>query len=203
MIKDISFNAIKLSTLLRAVLLAVILVFLILGFFYFVKINNTIAQTNYVIFLCSLMVIIVMSFLVLHKKIICFSFNNDKLIIHEKYTVRKKYAEKTRAVPYCKIESYNIFSIRFFTKKMCNVIRITSGKNYAYCLSWVSGNKSGEFNQDEYNRLQEIFGQNLKLRKAKKAIDIICIFSLSIVPQIFFIVAILLLIGIFWYIFSL
>ena len=118
MTKDINFKAIKLSALFKAVLLAVILIFLILVFFYFVKINNTVFQTRYVIFFCSLAVIIVIVFLSLHEKIISFSFNNDELIIYEKYSVRKKNTGKSRAIPYCKIENYNIFHIRFFTKKI-------------------------------------------------------------------------------------
>ena len=202
MIKDISFKAIKISVLFKAVVLAVILISLILVFFYFVKINNTVVQTRYVIFFCSLAVTIVIVFLSLHEKNISFSFNNDELIIHEKYSVRKKNAGKSRAIPYCKIENYNIFHIRFLTKKVCNVIRITSGKNYAYCLSWVSGNKKGEFNQDEYNRLKKILSQDLKLRKIKKLIDRLFIISFSIMPQIIFIVGIFVLIGMFWYIFS-
>jgi|GEM_PF-4473048 len=203
MTKDISFKAVKLSILFKSIALATILAFVILVFFYFVKINNTVAQTHYIIFLCSLVVIIVIVFLSLHEKNISFSFNNDELIIHEKYSVRGKSTGKSRAIPYCKIENYNIFHIRFFTKKICNIIRITSDKNYAYCLSWVSGNKKGEFNQDEYNRLEKILSQNLKLRKTKKAIDQICIFSFSVVPQILLIATALLIVGIFWCIFSL
>ena len=203
MIKDINFNAVSLGALFKMVLLALILGFLIFAFFHFVKITNTVAQTRYVIFLCSSMVIICAIFLRLHEKIISFSFNNDELIIHGKYSARTKSIGTSRAIPYNKIKSYNIFSVRFFTKKVGDVVRITSDKNYVYCSSSVSGNKKDEFSQDEYNRLKKILSQDLKLRKIKKPIDRLLILSFSIIPQIISILGVLLLIGIFWYIFSL
>ena len=198
MIKDINFKAVSFGALFKTVLLSLILVF-----FHFMKITNTAAQTRYVIFLCSSMVIICVIFLRLYEKNISFSFNNDELIINEKYSARTKSIGMSRVIPYNKIESYNLFSLRLFTKNIGNVIRITSGKNYTYCLSWVSGNKKGEFNQDEYNRLKKIFSQDLKLRKIKKVIDRLFIISFSIMPQIIFIAGVLCLIGIFWYVFSL
>ena len=203
MIKDINFKAVSFGALFKTVLLSLIFVFLIFVFFHFMKITNTAAQTRYVIFFCSSMVIICVIFLRLHEKIISFSFNNDELIINEKYSARTKSIGMSRAIPYNKIESYNLFSLRLFTKNIGNVIRITSGKNYTYCLSWVSGNKKGEFNQDEYNRLKKIFSQDLKLRKIKKLIDRLFIISFSIIPQVISIAGVLCLIGIFWYIFSL
>ena len=203
MIKDINFKAVSFGALFKMVLLALILVFLILVFFHFMKITNTAAQTRYVIFLGSSVVIICVIFLRLHEKIISFSFNNDELIINEKYSARTKSIGMSRAIPYNKIENYNIFSLRLFTKNIGNVIRITSGKNYTYHLNWVSGNKKGEFNQDEYNRLKKIFSQDLKLRKTKKLIDRLFIISFSIIPQVIFIAGVLCFIGMFWYIFSL
>ena len=202
MTKDINFKAVRLGTLFKLLLLAAILGFSILVFFHFVKINNTVAQTRYVIFICSSMVIILAVFLSLYEKAISFSFNNDELIIHEKYLRRKKSIVKSRAVPYNKIESYNIFTVRIFTKKVGDVVRITTDKNYVYCSSSVASNKD-PLGQNEYKRLEKDLSQNLKSKKIKKPIDKFIIFSFSIVPQACFIISILLLIGIFWYIFSL
>jgi len=199
--KEIKFKAVNLNAMFAAFAGVSVLIILIALIAFSIK--NTTHQTYFIIAGLSISIIAMVAFLSTQEKMISLFFKDNELWLTENKATSSETNHVTRKWTYSDIKNHNIYSLSLFTKKTGNIVRIRSHKNYCYYLRWVSADKKGEFGKEEFEELKNIFSNKLKINKKREFIDNIIIFLYSVLPQIAGITAVILLIGIFYYIFNL
>ncbi|WP_128331955.1 hypothetical protein [Apibacter sp. HY039] len=193
--KKITFKAVH--PLVSVLWFAVVLVLL----FLLLEIVQTISymgQRTYIM-ISIFAIILIVGYRVLRKQIkqVELLIKADSLEISEQKIVEKKdnYFSK---VPFNKIKNYNVYYM--LTKKMGYIIRIKADKTYIYYVDWISLSGSQKFDTNTYKEVKSILDNKMSKKKKTIVTDILLLLFSS-VPWITFIGGMMLLLGIFYYIF--
>lgn len=178
--KEIKFKAVSLKAMFISLLL---IIFLMESIGVIVLLFN-IYKIRIVVIWVIVVAIIIQYFLRKQEKMISFLFKDKELWIGEEKVTSATTNQSISKIAYSAIHNYNIYSLTFFSKKLCYIVRVKSDKNYGYCLNWASATNKGEFKKDECEEIKKIFGEQLRLNRKIEFIDRLHLLMYSIIPQI-------------------